>query len=310
MSHVTKTATTDSECQCCLIDTPATLKCRTRGGNATLCGFSEYASPSTPAKKYRIQSPTGTLWKCEWLGGTCSTFGDTNCVSYSGTYVFAPSNCAETNTQDERVTSGAPGPPCGNCGSQVHNATPGINFAPTTFGLSNDGVLVTTQTTKTWTYGSGGCILPGSGNSRTFGGQVIATLTDEDTDADAISRLTTSGPGSIWTAFTTVGNGTGGTCINSVCCLARYQARTTGFTFIYQQAQARVEKTGLTPSKSYLVRLDVWRRAFGVNPYVLFQTLFVNATADGTGFLTVDIDVPNTVGFETYANSASIMVPR
>ncbi len=187
---------------------------------------------------------------------------------------------------------------------------PPQNFQPGTFGLSSDGVLVTSQTLKTWTYGSGGCIQPGSGNSRSWGGAVTATLSDEDQESDAISRLTTSGPGSIWSAFTTVGNGSGGTCINSVCCLARWEQRTTLFTFTYQEAQARVTKTGLTPSKSYLVKLVIFRRVFGVNPYVLFQTLFVSATADGSGNLTVDINVPNTVGFESYASSASIMVPR
>ncbi len=307
MSFLTLTATTDSECQCCLIDTPAPFQCRTRGGTATICGTAEYTTPSVPPKLYRTTTLAGGLYKCEWDGANCTGNAGNFCSNYAGQYLFDKNTCAQTNAQTE-TRNITPSAICAPPPGPYSTSTPtGLPLTPDTFGLSSDQVLVTTRTVLTWTYGSAGCLSPVA--NRTWGGSITSTLSDEDLESDAIARLLAGGGGT-WSAWTTGGDGSGGTCIPKVCCLARYEQRTTLFSFVYQEAQIRVTYSGLEPSKSYLVAVKIWRRSFGVDPYVLFQTLLLNATTDGSGNLSIDADIPNTVGFETYSASASVLVPR
>ena len=45
---------------------PATLEGRIKGGSATLCGHSEFGTPSTPPKKYLSKAKTGTMYQATW----------------------------------------------------------------------------------------------------------------------------------------------------------------------------------------------------------------------------------------------------
>ena len=135
---------------------------------------------------------------------------------------------------------------------------------------------------------------------RVVGGPLVDTLSDEDSDADAITRLL-AGAGGTWGSWIGTGDGTGGTCVPSSCCLARWEERTTDFDFEYHEAEWRVQRTGLTPSASYSIRVHLYRRAFGVGAYVLFGYQTFGAMTDGAGNLDVDGPVDNEQGFETYA---------
>lgn len=227
-------------------------------------------------------------------------------LAYAGYCLYDADTCGLTSATTEASATSSPGPTCDTLTPGAPGATGCTPFAP--FTVRTDFTLTSTPTQNTWHYNAGCTLYPGFFYRKLFGEDVTATLSIEDTDDDAIARLL-AGAGGIWSSWTPVGDGTGGTCINYVCCLARYEERTTGFTFTYQESQYRVEKTGLIPSTLYYAHVEIWRRPFGSGSYVSFETLVVSGTTDGSGNLLIEGDVPNDIGFETYAQSASIVIP-
>ena len=156
-------------------------------------------------------------------------------------------------------------------------------------------------------------VSPSPLNSATFKGEISndacavdrrATACDrfrqlqaEDTDEDAIARLLAS-PGGAWSDWKPTGDGTGGTCIQQVCCRAAWEIRLYR-TFEYKESQFRGIVSGLVPGTEVEILIGVYRRAYGVGTYVLFQTLEFTATAGMDGKATATGDVPNAEGFET-----------
>jgi hypothetical protein len=160
-----------------------------------------------------------------------------------------------------------------------------------------------TATTRTLT-GNNTCVL----SARTYDdpfpyvkvvGTVTETLSDEDTETDAIGRLL-AGAGGVWGSWNPVGDGTGGTCLPSACCLTSYQIRTSGDSFAYEEAQWKAEWASLQPSPMYFTQLHVMRRVYGINPYVAYQTMLISGTSDALGNLELIVDVPNLRGYDTY----------
>jgi hypothetical protein len=47
------------------------VECQSKNGTATLCGFSEFTTPSTPPKKYRKRAKTGTMYQATWPTVSC-----------------------------------------------------------------------------------------------------------------------------------------------------------------------------------------------------------------------------------------------
>jgi hypothetical protein len=133
------------------------------------------------------------------------------------------------------------------------------------------------------------------------------TLSEEDTDQNAIDRLL-AGAGGEWSGWLSPG-ATGCTGSPPPCCLARWEERTDDFDFIYQESEFRVTASGLTPSTTYNARVDIQRRTFGSGSYALFQTVIVSGTTDGSGNFQEDGEVPNEEGFESYASAAYIVIP-
>jgi hypothetical protein len=287
-------ATTSTTCACCGGTLAAAgLQCRNRGGTATLCGYSEYTSASTPPKKYRIKTLSGTTVGDVWTDTTCDTFGCQSVDTFSGTCYYNSSNCTLTEN-GRRVRTGS---------------CPNENVATCAIGvfISGGDTEVLTQTTRT-ILNSLNCIPDVSTSfSRPSNPTAAETLSDEDTDQDAIDRLL-AGAGGTWSAWFDAG-GTGCTGVPPPCCLARWEERTTGFSFTYQESQYRVTASGLNPSTSYTARVEIYRRTFGSGTYTLFQTLTVNGTTDGSGDFSEDGDVPNEEGFESYAHAAYIIIP-
>jgi len=132
-------------------------------------------------------------------------------------------------------------------------------------------------------------------------------LEDEDTDADAIARLL-AGAGGIWSAWTPVGDGSGGTCLPFDCCDAQWQQRTTGFTLSYFESQFRCVNTPgtLEPLTNYTIKVQLSRRVQGSSaPFTLYTTLEFPITTDASGdFPSFDGDVTNDVGFDTYVSDS------
>jgi hypothetical protein len=296
-------ATTADACPCCGFGPweSADLDCRNRGGTATLCGFSEYASPSTPPKKYRTQIISGSLNYCGYTNSSCTVvngFSGLRIFEFTGSYLYNEGNCAESNTQTENfyrytpdgTATCAPGPPFES--SQTRPRA----FTPSTTVNTN---RTTGKTSDVW-VGTNVC---GTSNDIVTG-EARADLTVEDTEADAITRLNST---LSWSSWTRVGDGSGGTCVASSCCRAEHEQRTSGFSFNWREAEFRVVKSGLNASSVYEIEVEIFRRAYNVGNYVLYDTIAFTDSTDGAGELeTAGMQVPNDANTQSYSASARI----
>lgn len=292
------TATTTTPCPCCGTCEPATLQCRVRSGTVTICGHSEYTSPSTPPRKYLTQTASGGEYWCGRSGGGCTgSYTNQSKNVYAGTFVYNASTCATTNTQTKKFYGdGAAGSCTGDAPTLYSTDAMAANWAP---GFIDAGpTLTTTPTNKTWDF-SGVCAYGAS-----FNGTAASDLTDEDVESAAISRFNAANAFGSWT-----NSGAGGcTGTPPSCCLAKYESRTSGFSFAYAEAEARVTATGLTPSTLYTAKIELYRRTYGSGTYVLYQTVETTGTSDGGGNLTTGaITVTNTKGYETYAYAGCVV---
>ena len=291
-------------CDCGDLEVP--LQCRTKGGEAELCGFPEYTSPSVPPKKYRTLTPSGEFYLCYYQFPNCTGIqSPTESYDFNDAppIVFSTTTCSRNNPLYTRyIKTGNP------AGCSYEEAGTALTDGLVPDGTEGDaeeaftgGTRNRTPTTFTEAYDGVTCLPGGTGNGLVRHGSYTLTLSDEDTEIDAIGRLLA---GAEWTDWTLVGTGMGGTCTNPACCLAKYEERIAGFTFDYQAAEFRVRRDGLPPGESFIAEVDIYRRIAGSSDsWVLFQTLEVSGTVDGFGLFEVEQPVPNEQGFESYAAS-------
>lgn len=294
MPTVTASATTATSCACCGTLDAATLQCRSRGGIAAVCGYSEWDGfASTPPKKYRTLSQGGSYTFVYYTDLTCTTRDmgkDNTTCTWAGTCTYDNATCTLTSGGTQNC-GGGPVTNCGNLGG---------DFQPN----SDD---VTTNATTVQAFVTNTCRLGGGTQGRYEVASQFATLSDEDTSEDAIDRLL-AGAGGTWSAWLVPG---GGSCAGSppACCVAAWEERTVDFDFVYGEAQFRVIASGLLPSTTYNARVDIQRKPYGTGSYALFQTLIISGTTDGAGNFQEDGDVPSEEGFESYASAAYIVIP-
>lgn len=298
------TATTATPCPCCSL--PNTLQCRVRGGTAELCGHSEFPNAtggvSVPPKKYRTKTASGTLEDCAYSTSSCTGSQSGAKYVYSGSCTYNISTCAATNTLNYKEYNNAGTCPASTLSSDTAQLCSwGDSTSPSSTSCLMDVTVTKTRVDRT---GTGTCCSSGS-SSTVRTGSMYWELTDEDTEADAIARLL-AGAGGTWGAWTASG-ATGCTGTPPSCCLAKYESRTSGFTFEYYESEARVVATGLTPSTNYNIKIELYRRAYGSGTYEWYQTASTSAMSDGSGNLTSSgVTVTNTKGYETYAKVSSI----
>lgn len=271
----------------------ADIECRTKSATATLCGFDEYTSPSSPPKKYRVQTISGTITFCDWPVDNCSgptrNSPDSSAHDvYGGSFTYSSTDCSTTNAQTREQYRGQ-NTGCGG-GSLQATTQPSENFTPHLFV---GGVTVTSsQTSVTW-EADGVCHELFGGSYRQTG-TVTKQLSGEDTEFDAIDRANAMASWSAWSAG------------SSVTCLASIEERSSGFSFLYQTAEYRITKSGLSPNTNYDIRFNVLRRTYGGGSYSFYQTLMVSATTDGSGNLSYTNEVPSYVGFDSYIENAEV----
>ncbi len=279
------------------------MECRTRGGEAELCGFPEYGTPSSPPKYYRTKTIDGYRPVCDYLKTTANVvcgapneFSARDGQRWGGFCSYNSLDCSFTSNTFSKYdffnTGGCSAvEPTTNVSAPACSADPNVSSG----GGWVDPPVITT-TSQEWEARSE-CYETGSTYRQEMGGYWINELSDEDTEDDAINRLL-SGGGGTWGSWIAQG-ATGCDTVPPACCLAKYQQR-TGDSFIYQEAEWRVIVTGLSPGSSYSIEVDYWRSAYGANSFSLFQTLTYVSSADGSGIATFTGAVPNEVGYETY----------
>lgn len=279
--------------------TPVGYSCRTRGGTASLIGFSEFTTPSSPPKKYRAKTYSGRHDRCNFTSFAYCLAGTP--INGSDARVFALS-CQYNKTTGVLTTTGV--------NTEYQNlfaACPATVFLSSsnscTESLSTTGQFDHTTTPQTMSeFVVAQCALQALVYS-TVSTSAVIHLSDEDLETDAIDRLL-SGAGGTWSSWTPTGDGTGGTCVPASCCLARHQIRTTGFDFVYQEAQFQISQTGLLANTAYAVQIDLWRRTYNTGSFVFWKTIVAIGTTDEDGVLLIDEQtVENERGFETYAKT-------
>lgn len=212
-------------------------------GTGTLIGFSEYTSPSTPPRKYRLQSLSGSTRACDFLSFSCplSEVRGISKYTYSGSASFNASTGSPTNNSVETVDATVTNPGVG-C-SDAFPSGPGFPFNQTPaynpFNPQNvsDANLVDSPTVNTWSW-DGSC-----GVRYSYHGEVVASLSVEDTEADAIARATkTPGTSNV----------------------ARTETRGPGdFDFIFRTVEVTLNSSGLATGLAYRITLDVLTEDYG-----------------------------------------------
>lgn len=261
---------------------------RLKGGTATLIGHSEFAAAgaSSPPKKYRKKTANGTLEDCVSTSPGCGGSKSSAKYDYLGNATYDVSTGALTNTLtlDSYNTAGVC--PATDLISSVAQAP---TWGDATVASSTCLMTVTVTKTLITRARSNVCCddVPVAGQSTFGSGTMTWALTEEDTEADAITRVT-AGAWGAWAAIVTQGDGK-----------SQYEHRTAGFSFTYFAAEWRVHATALLPSTTYYGSANIYKRAYGtLDPWVLDSTVNFSATSDGAGTLDYSQALPNASGYE------------
>lgn len=274
---------TATNCNACCQDVSVNLavNCKTRGGTASLCGYSEYTDPSTPPKKYRKRTLSGTAVGRIFDTAGCSDLNCTATDTWSGDCTYDSENCAivENGTFVRSATGG-------DCGTGF--SSPACDIGDPFFGDSEVLTATTRQIISDlacYAIAGGKYFRRPSQSSRT------ETLSVEDTDDDAITRLLASANFSNYVAAVN--------CVSSECCLAEYEQRTTEFNFTYTEANYQMTLSNLSPESEYCVIVDIWRAPYGSANYAPFETREYSVTTDANGFWEdYDEILPDGPGFQ------------
>lgn len=261
-------------------------------GQACLCGFEEYADPSSPPRFYRTQTISGAADVCTYQFSSCAFPFNEALYTYTGTYTYDKDDCSETNTQNQALTQNNPGDGCGGSLGSPANTAPGRNFAPTNINTSGTRVLTSTPTNNEWEYVPdpvSPCTAAGK-----FTGTVNADLSDEDTEEDAENRN-----GGDWVPCSSC---------DSTCSAFKTERDETGKCFDYRQVQTRVN-FGAEIGRSYTVTVTFARRVLGSGgPFLTFGNTELTVTADDVSEHSEWLDVPNEAGFETVPVTCLVVI--
>lgn len=220
-------------------DESVTLSTVSQSSTPTLIGFSEYADPSSPPKKYLKQVASGEFSRCFWTDecfGTNQTSSDR--FVYYGYDLYNPlTGVAAYGTKQDIYQ---------NINQQVCPATRVLGtFGPLSsvaFDAALDGSSTRFSDKTTTTREGVGCgygyVHPVGNRWWNTDGSNTRSLELEDTETDAIARATS-----------TLGTDS----------MAIRTARTTGFSFDFTTVEATLSCSNLDSSLRYRVRYDIKR---------------------------------------------------
>jgi hypothetical protein len=254
------------------------MQCRGVAGLAELCGFSEFTSPSVPPKKYRQMDDGGTHTELSYTIAGCSTGSPgTASTTYGGQALYDRLTCAFTSSLN---ANGNPISP------------------PTAIGASECAYSRTGSSTARQVTGTGDCCTRLPSGYRTASGTRTTTLSREDTEEDAIERI--SGAKDTWPIVT---------------CKDYPSWRSTRgpgqFSFGYGAAQVRA-RVGTKPNTAYTVTIHLAERPIGVGgDYIEFgRQLQANVLTDedpATENWSDWLDVPHEDGLQIIASRCEVV---
>lgn len=207
-------------------------------GSATLVGYSEITSPSVPPKKYRKYQAAGYSYSRGYgtticLSGVSFGYQDMGLIP-SGYSSYDRLTGVLTNAQ---LNFGANvDNTCGRIGSLIAAgflSPPIINYGDPSF------TEVLTQTTATYSIPGGNCncVITGGSTSIKRSAAIVATISDEDTEADAFVRsVKTTGTSNI----------------------AVHNSRGAGvFTVVIKMVSVSMACTSLSVGRTYRITLPI-----------------------------------------------------
>jgi hypothetical protein len=255
-------------------------------GSASLIGWAEFTSPSSPPKKYRRITRSGAaLWSffasydctgdvvstsSQTYGGECHYDPVTGDLVSNNTFISVPPDSVFPDSRRSSCT--------------IHDYTTGVFGEPFLWSRT---LTPTTRVQEPISV----CHYYGPQSARNSG-TLTETLSDEDTDADAVARIDALG----WE-------------LGDNNAVSSWEVRTDGFSFAYLPVQWAMAKSGFTPGASFQITVEYWRRAYGTGDYTLLDTVVVPATISDAGNFVANGTIPNEAGYQTKVVSDWIPVP-
>lgn len=243
------------------------MSCASASGEATLCGFSEWL-PSTPPKKYLTLTSSGGIKQCASLN-TSLCDGATRTVSFfsrDGVLQYDPSDCSVNTVTKDQLED------------VFSDCTPDPTTPVATYPLLQRTTTPIANRTKTFDGDSyfelcdETCELNGLDSLRNFG-SITQTLTNEDTESDAIARASTT-PGTSCTAY-------------------RESRGADDFTFLFQDVEFTITCTGLINGLHYTVTAEVLEENYGGGSPVI-TTRTYNFYPSGSSHVITDVLTPSS----------------
>lgn len=262
---------------CCCIPS-CSLQYQTKSATATLCGYSEFASPSVPPKKYLTLSQSGGYQFDFSTDSTCShASGPAIICNWAGACNYDANTCINNigGTVD--------------CGS-----------GPTPYcGLAADDpgrVTVSSPTNQHWDP-TGACFYNGTGWGRYSSLTVQVNLTNEDTEDNAITR-----------ANAAIATWDSCIAIDPSYCSAYKTVRGAGqFTLTYRTAQYRIYTTRNTPGQHYSVVINLQRKLHGTSdPFIDWATNTIDYIGVADPYVGIWYQIPVDSGYEVAATSCTV----
>lgn len=257
----------------------AALDCSNRGGSTCLIGFAPFAAPFN--KRYR-RLTKGGIYVENIFGGACPPDGGflgQNVYQLRGScgYDRVTGDFSTNATLKVRLYTGFT--------SEDSDCSSSLNFGgcagATTTHTSKVGFLVDTL-----------CFGTGPIYGQCVSDNQTVSLSEEDTEGDAIDRLLrganwsgrapASSCGSIWTE------------LNSSLC------------FTYILGRFGVTASGMRPDHAYTLTLDIYQRSVGVGVYRYIGQLSTTVFSDAKGKLDYVGEVPISKGSETYVTNPKL----
>ena len=263
-------------CECAAGPCPG-ITCRTRGGLAQMLGFPEICQPSQPPRLYLRRAYSGSNLLEQFSTGACSGSPiATASPGFSGAEQYDRTTGAYSS--NATFTDGATPISAAECGTFV----------------GCESTLTATRTMASITGRNTCCFV--AGTWRKARGSRTQTLSEEDTEQDAINRLLLT-PAGAWGAWS-------GTVGSTSSCAAWWAPRGLDAThFAYQECEIRVNgETAFDPGLAMTAVLRYYRAPYGTTNFQFYGDEEVGFFVDASGRVSEVIAVvPNTKGYITYA---------
>lgn len=230
------------------------LDCSSDAGSAILCGFSEYASPSLPPKKYRRNTALGSNSSSLYADNICTVpaVPASDTCNHNGYIQYNPATCVPTTVGGYTCVSGTFG---------------GVS---TDLGASNCFKMVTKTPTQQSAVATNTCCPPGPPFEKQTNFGLVLTLTDEDTELDAMARASLT-PGS--------------------SCTASIEPRGAGdFVFNFVAVAYDINCSDLVAGHNYIATVDLVEETYGGGSPVTTQVNYP-FTASGSTHMISDVIV-------------------